>query len=206
MRGVEQIPWIYDGVMSILELFGLRRWRLWLVGGARGRTLDIGCGTGRDLPLYRTGAEVVGVDPNLDALRRARRRGPRVPLVVARAEALPFRDGVFDTVVSALVFCSVEDPQRGLAEIRRVLRADGRLRMLEHVRATGRLAAWWQDLTQPAWTKISGGCHPNRDTETTVEGCGFLIEEAGRRAKGRMRRFSARPAADHHHDRRAARS
>jgi len=63
VRGLEQIPWLYDGVMSVLELFGLRSWRLWLVGGARGRTLDIGCGTGRDLPLYRTGADVVGVDP-----------------------------------------------------------------------------------------------------------------------------------------------
>ena len=108
------------------------------------------------------------------------------------AEALPFRDGVFDTVVSGLVLCSVPDPARGLAEVRRVLRPGGTLRALEHVRATVAWRARVQDLIQPAWTWVAGGCHPNRDTERAVERAGFTIDAEGRRARANLRRFVAR--------------
>ena len=194
MRGVEQIPWLYDAGMVVLEKTGLGHWRQWLAEGtAPGRVLDLGCGTGRNLPLYRDGVRVVGLDPCLESLRKARTRRPGVLLVRARAEALPFRSGAFDTVVSGLVFCSVGDVPRGLAEVRRVLKPGGVLRMLEHVRADSRLAAWLQDLTQPAWTWFTGGCHPNRETEAAVEAAGFAIDPASRRARGDMRRFEARP-------------
>jgi ubiquinone/menaquinone biosynthesis C-methylase UbiE len=195
MRGVEQIPWLYDVLCALCEAGGLGRWRLWLVGGARGRVLDLGCGTGRNLPLVPGDARAVGVDPSWAALQRARRRAPRVPLVVGSAEALPFREAAFDTVLSGLVFCSVSDPRRGVREVRRVLRPDGQLRMLEHVRSTRAWKARTQDLLQPAWTRITGDCHPNRDTERTIEAGGFRIEAEGRRAKGEMRRFVARPTA-----------
>jgi ubiquinone/menaquinone biosynthesis C-methylase UbiE len=194
MRGIEQIPWLYDAVCALCERTGLARWRGWLVAGARGRTLDVGCGTGRNFPLYAPGLRVVGVEFQRESLQRARRRAPGVPLVLASVEALPFRDRVFDTVVSALVFCSVADPVRGLAEVRRVLRPGGTLRMLEHVRSTRPWKARWQDRLQPAWTRFTGGCRWNRDTERAVERAGFVIEPAGRRAKGDMRRFAARPA------------
>ncbi len=193
MAGLEQIPWLYDALCTVMERTGLGRWRRWLVEGARGRTLDLGTGTGRNLPLYRTDVRVVGVEPAWAPLRRARRRAPAVPLVRARAEALPFRDGVFDTVVGGLVFCSVADPGQGLAEVRRVLRPGGTLRMLEHVRALAPWKARLQDAVQPFWTRLTGGCHPNRDTERTVEEAGFRIEPEGRRAKRDMRRFAARP-------------
>jgi ubiquinone/menaquinone biosynthesis C-methylase UbiE len=194
VRGVEQIPWLYDPMCAVAEWTGLGRWRRWLVEGAHGRTLDLGTGTGRNLPLYpRESRVVVGLDPAWPALRRARRRAPSVPLVVGRAEALPFRDGVFDTVVSGLVFCSVPDPRRGLAEVRRVLRPGGALRMLEHVRSTTPWKGRLQDRIQPLWTAVMGGCHPNRETERAVEAAGFRIEPEGRRAKGQMRRFAARP-------------
>jgi ubiquinone/menaquinone biosynthesis C-methylase UbiE len=192
MRGVEQVPWIYDAICALAERGGLGRWRRWLVQGARGRTLDLGCGTGRNLPLLPSGTRAVAVDPSRHCIRRARRRAPAVPVVIARAEALPFRDATFDTVLSGLVFCSVGDPARGLAEVRRVLRPGGELRMLEHVRATTPWHARVQDLIQPAWTWVAGGCHPNRDTERAVGWAGFLIED--RRAQGTMRRFRARPA------------
>ena len=192
MRGLEQIPWIYDGFMTLAEATGLRRWRSWLVKGACGLTLDLGCGTGRNLPLYDGAVRAVGVDPCRETLLAAKRRAPHVPLVRARAEQLPFRDGVFDTVVSGLTLCSVADPVRSLAEVKRVLRPRGTVRLLEHVRARGAFAARVQDLVQPAWTRLTGGCHPNRNTEATVEACGFVIEADGRRSQNQMRRFSAR--------------
>jgi ubiquinone/menaquinone biosynthesis C-methylase UbiE len=192
MRGVEQIPWLYDAICALAERRGLGRWRRWLVAGARGRTLDLGCGTGRNLPLLPAGVVAVGLDPAWDSLARARQRAPGARLVQGSAEALPFRDSSFDTVASGLVLCSVLDPARALGEVRRVLRPGGSLRALEHVRARAAWAGRVQDALQPAWTRLTGGCHPNRDTERTVESAGFAIEAEGRRAQGTMRRFSAR--------------
>ena len=136
----------------------------------------------------------VGVDPAWDSLLRARRRAPSTALVAARAEALPFRAESFETVVSGLVLCSVADPPRALAEIHRVLRRDGTLRALEHVRSTRRWKARFQDRIQPLWTRLAGGCHPNRDTERAVEAAGFAIDAEGRRAQADLRSFTAKPA------------
>jgi len=191
MRGLEQIPWLYDAGMALAERGWLARWRDWLVGGARGRVLEIGCGTGRNLPHYPAGSRVVGVDPHWQNLERARRRAPGIPLVQARAEALPFRDGAFDTVVSSLVLCSVDDLAAALAELRRVLAPGGALRAVEHVRADGGWRARLQDAVQPAWTVVSGGCRPNRDTEAAVQAAGFGIADEGSRSRGLFRRFSA---------------
>lgn len=191
MRGVEQIPWLYDAWCSVAERFGLQRWRRWLVEGARGRTLEVGCGTGRNLPLYRAGTRVIAIEPWADALARARRRAPSAALVQARAEALPFRASVFDTVVSGLVFCSVGDVDAGLAEVRRVLQRGGSLRMIEHVRSTRAWKARMQDRFEHAWLRCTGGCHWNRDTEAAVRRAGFTIDGVSLRARGDMRRFTA---------------
>jgi SAM-dependent methyltransferase len=196
VRGLEQIPWLYDAGLALLERTGLRRWRRRLCEDARGRVLDLGCGTGRNLPLLPAGT--IGIDPVAEPLHRARRRAPAARLVQARAEALPFRAGAFDTVVSGLVFCSVDDPARGLGEVRRILAPGGSLRMLEHVRSERPRRARWQDRIQPVWTWVTGGCRPNRDTERTVARAGFAIEAATRRARGNMRRFVARPATTAH--------
>ncbi len=197
MRGVEQVPWLYDAGMALIEKTGLRRWRAWLAGGAPpGRVLDLGCGTGRTLPLFGSGVRAIGLDPSPESLRRARRRAPGLPLVCARAEALPFRDGSFDAVVSGLAFCTIADVARGLGEVRRVLKTGGVLRMLEHVRSKRSVVAWLQDRTQPAWTWFTGGCHPNRDTEAAVAAAGFVVDPTSYRARSDMRRFEARPAQD----------
>jgi ubiquinone/menaquinone biosynthesis C-methylase UbiE len=196
VRGVEQIPWLYDGLCAVLERTGLAPFRRWLAAGARGRTLDVGCGTGRGLRFYGPGARVIGLDPARASLARARRRIPGSRLVQASAEALPFRDGVFDTVVSSFVFCSVPDPARGFAEVKRVLRPDGQLRMLEHVRSRRRWKAAFQDRVQPIWTRLSGGCRPNRETERLVNAAGFAIDAEDRLEKADLRRFSARPASE----------
>ena len=192
MRGVEQIPLVYDALMAVTDRIGLWKLRAWLTRGASGLTLELGCGTGRNLPRYPRMASLVGIDPSLDSLRRARRRAPRVPLVCASAEALPFRDEIFDTVAISLVLCSVPDPGTALGEVRRVLRDRGAMRLLEHVRSERGWEARWQDFVQPAWTRITGGCHPNRDTEGAVRRAGFRIDE--RRANRNLRRLVARKA------------
>lgn len=195
VRGFERVPALYDLAMNVIEAGGLRWWRRRLLSGISGRVLDLGCGTGRSLPLFRSKARVVGADPALDMLLRARRRVPGALLVVARAEELPFADRAFDVVVSALVFCSVDDPGRGLSEVGRVLAPDGRLRMLEHVRSATPWVARFQDLAQPLWTLVSGGCHPNRDTEQAVTQAGFTIDRVTRRAARSVRMLSAHPAS-----------
>jgi ubiquinone/menaquinone biosynthesis C-methylase UbiE len=193
MRGIEHIPWLYDAMFSVADRTGLSRWRDWLTRGATGRVLEVGCGTGRNLTRYSDASRVVGLEPCWGTLLRARRRAPAVPLVQASVEALPFRDGAFDTVVSSLVFCSVPDVAKGLSEIRRTLKPSGQLRMMEHVRSTSRWGARWQDFIQPLWTRAAGGCHPNRDTARAVEDSGFQRLAEGERAQGTLRRFVAVP-------------
>jgi ubiquinone/menaquinone biosynthesis C-methylase UbiE len=196
MRGLEQIPWLYDLGLWLAEHGGFGRWRRWLPGGASGRTLDLGTGTGRNLPWLPPGLPAVAVDPHPQNLAAARRRAPGVALVRARAEALPFRDGAFDTVLSGLVFCSVDEPAAGLAEVRRVLAPGGAFRLLEHVRSERRLEARLQDLLQPAWTWLAGGCRPNRETERAVEAAGFEVEPGSRHARGTWRRLVARASPE----------
>jgi ubiquinone/menaquinone biosynthesis C-methylase UbiE len=193
MRGVEQIPWLYDLLLGAAERGAFGRWRRWLPAGATGRTLDLGTGTGRNLAWLPRGVRAVAVDPDARNLAAARRRAPGVPLVRARAEALPFRAGTFDTVLSGMVFCSVDDPPAGLGEVRRVLAPGGTLRLVEHVRSTWPPGARWQDVVQPAWTWIAGGCRPNRHTERAVEEAGFHVDAASRSARGTWRRLVAHP-------------
>lgn len=192
-RGIEQIPWLYDAIFAVGERLGFARWRHELVRAPRGRVLEIGSGTGRNLPLYASDARVVGLDLVLDSLRAARARSPQTLLLAASVEELPFKADSFDAVVSSLVFCSVPHPPRGFAEIARVLRPGGRLHMLEHVRASAAWLARLQDRITPAWKKLTGGCHPNRDTEAAVREAGFRIAADDYRASTLFRRFVADP-------------
>jgi ubiquinone/menaquinone biosynthesis C-methylase UbiE len=170
---------LYDPIGASME----RRWmggrRRRLLAGARGAVLEIGGGTGANLAHYRDVDRVTIAEP--DPFMRSR-IGPkledaRVPVEVsaAGAEALPFPDGSFDTVVSTLVLCTVPDQAAALDEVRRVLRPGGRLLFIEHVRAAGPMARW-QDRLEPLWRRLFGDCHPNRDTIAAIEEAGFEIE------------------------------
>ena len=156
---------------------GARRRRL--LAGARGAVLEIGGGTGANLVHYRDVDRVTIAEP--DPFMRSR-IGPnlqdsRVPVEVssAGAEALPFPDQSFDTVVSTLVLCTVPDQAAVLKEIMRVLRPGGRLLFIEHVRAEGSTARWQDRLERP-WGWLFAGCHPNRETVATIEKAGFEME------------------------------
>jgi ubiquinone/menaquinone biosynthesis C-methylase UbiE len=152
-----------------------------LLASAGGRVLEIGVGTGLSFPHYPPVAELVGVDPSEPMLRRARRRakelGRDVTLLEAPAEALPFDDESFDTVVTLAVLCTVDDPAGALREIRRVLRPTGRFVFLEHVRADDPSLARWQDRLDRPWGWFAGGCHPNRRTLESIETAGFDVVE-----------------------------
>ena len=156
---------------------GERRERL--LKGARGTVLEIGGGTGANLPRYRDVDRVTIAEPDPFMRKRMvpKLAAARVPVEVsaAGAESLPFHEGSFDTVVSTLVLCTVQDQEAALDEVRRVLRPGGRLLFIEHVRATGSTARW-QDRIELVWRRLFGGCHPNRDTVAAIEEAGFEIE------------------------------
>ncbi len=151
-----------------------------LVRGLRGTLLEIGAGTGLNLALYERGIRVIAVEPEPNMARTAAERAPRASAsaTVLRgvAEALPFRDDAFDAVVACYVLCSVDDPPRALAELRRVLRPGGEVRVYEHVRSREPWAARMQDLVTPLWLRCGCNCHPNRDTEASLRNAGFEVK------------------------------
>ncbi|GGC69266.1 class I SAM-dependent methyltransferase [Hoyosella rhizosphaerae] len=163
----------FPAVMGLSELGGLRVERARLVSQAQGCTLEIGAGNGYNVPHYTPMVtELVLTDANTHMLKRLRRtaavKSPPVPTVritQADAQALPFPDGSFDTVVGTFVHCSVPNPQAALAEVARVLRPGGRYLFFEHVRAPdGSLLARIQDAVEPLHVLATAGCHPNRRT------------------------------------------
>ncbi|WNZ62494.1 methyltransferase domain-containing protein [Myxococcus sp. MxC21-1] len=175
----------YDAVMTPLGWLGLTAARRKLVRGLAGHVLEVGTGTGLALPGYPdTVTAVTAIDVDEAALARAQRRRPDARLLYASVESLPFPAASFDAVVSSLVFCSVEAPARALAEIFRVLRPGGALRMLEHVRAPSPALATVQDLLTPAWMRVSGGCRLDRETFDLVRRAGFDIERRVQRLQG----------------------
>jgi ubiquinone/menaquinone biosynthesis C-methylase UbiE len=161
-----------------------------LMRHARGRVLELGVGTGSNLRFYPPAVtEVMGIDPHEKMIERARSAAARldggrpgglphrIRLQQADAQALPYRNASFDTVVVFLTLCTVPDPRLAADEAYRVLRPGGRLLVLEHVRAErGERLARWQDRVDPLWTRAAGGCHLNRDTVATLAAAGF---EAG---------------------------
>jgi ubiquinone/menaquinone biosynthesis C-methylase UbiE len=152
---------------------------------AQGRVLEIGGGTGFNLPHYPSDVdELVVTEPAPGMLERARRRAATTDLPVtvrqASAEALPFEDSSFDTVVSTLVLCSVDDVDQALAEIHRVLRPGGQLIFVEHVRWEDPRRARWQDRLERPWMVLADGCHPNRATLERIEAAPFVVVEVQR--------------------------
>jgi ubiquinone/menaquinone biosynthesis C-methylase UbiE len=152
-----------------------------LLAPAEGRVLEVGAGTGFNLPYYPDGvSEVVVTDPLDGMLKRARKRaeatGREISTERTPAESLPFEDGSFDTVVASLVLCSVDDQDRSLAEIRRVLKPGGRYLFMEHVRSEDPALARKQDRYAGLWKAVCFGCRCNRDTLPRIRAA-FEVED-----------------------------
>jgi ubiquinone/menaquinone biosynthesis C-methylase UbiE len=171
---------VYDPFLWLGEIAGMRRQRSTLLGGARGRVVEIGAGTGLNIAHYPDGiAELVLTEPEPGMRRRLARRLQRhrrtARIVDAPAERLPLADASADTVVSTLALCTVNDPERALREIARVLRPDGQLLFIEHVRASSRFLAACQDNLLQPWRRFAGGCICNRPTVELMRACGFAV-------------------------------
>ncbi len=170
------LPWLIDTACGLPMVQAQRRL---LVPQARGRVLEIGMGTGRNLPFYDRSklTQLVGVDPALQMHRLAQRRsakaGIHVDLVGLSAERLPLPDAHFDTVVCTYTLCSIPDPLAALHEVRRVLKPDGRFLFCEHGRAPDAALARWQDRLQPCWMPLAGGCHLDRDVPALLRDAGL---------------------------------
>jgi ubiquinone/menaquinone biosynthesis C-methylase UbiE len=166
---------LYDAVLWRGERRGMRERRAAVLAAAQGRTLEIGAGTGLNVPHYPDAVSELVLTEPVDAMSvRLRSRiealGPRASVVGTQAEELPFPDDHFDTVVSTLVFCTVEDPERAVAEVARVLKPGGQLLFIEHVRADSERAARWQDRLHKPWQIWADGCNCNLPVLELIEG------------------------------------
>lgn len=152
-----------------------------LARGARGRVLEIGIGSGLNLPFYSSAVtSLVGVDPSAPLLSMATRSTHHgslaVRLVRGRAESLPILSDSIDTVVTAWTMCSITDVTHATPEIRRVLKRSGQWLFVEHGRSEDERVRRWQERLTPVWRHVAGGCHLNRAIPSLVEEGGFRIE------------------------------
>jgi ubiquinone/menaquinone biosynthesis C-methylase UbiE len=182
------VPRLINAAMRNKRLVPLRERQ---VAEARGRVLEIGIGSGLNLPFYRRDIEaVIGIDPSLELLTMARKHTAwlhfPVKLLHGPAEELPLEDQSVDSVVITWTLCSVAAPGRVLAEARRVLQPGGALIFVEHGQAPEAAVRRWQDRLTPVWRKLAGGCHLNRPIEGLIAQAGFEFAslETGYLVKG----------------------
>lgn len=183
----------FDRGMRWLERWGIGKLRRELLREVSGAVLEVGAGTGANLPLYGRSAQTTLIDIKPERLLLARQKSGRVdtPATCADAQHLPFASHQFDVVVGTLVFCSIPQPELALAEIKRVLRPNGRLFLLEHTRGHGPISRRFTDWLQPLWFSLQGECHLNRETAVTVQNAGFIIEHSTIHGRGLLQMLKA---------------
>ncbi len=174
------LPRLIDVAMRNKETSRLRaEW----IPRARGEVLEVGIGSGLNLPFYSADVQHIhGVDPSIELQRMARKKteggGIKVDFLLQSAEdPLPIPNASVDTVVVTWTLCSIPNPGKALQQMKRVLRPNGRLIFVEHGRATDPGVAVWQDRLTPAWKRIGGGCHLNRKIDEIISAAGFQITE-----------------------------
>lgn len=184
----------YDAQMAFFEKVWFTGGREWVCSRATGKVLEVAVGTGRNLPYYPPDVDLTGVDLSPRMLEIARERlaelGREAVLLEGDAEALPFDDASFDTVVCALGLCSIPDNARAVAEMARVLRPGGRLLLLDHVGSTFAPLRWGQRLVEAASIRLAGE-HFTRRQLGHVRAAGLEVVEADRVAAGTVERIHA---------------
>lgn len=185
----------YDRREALVEWL-LRGYRRKLLRRARGRVLEVGIGTGRNLPYYPPGCRITGIDLSPEMLRIAERRaaqlGRDVTLLPMDAEELSFPAGAFDTVVSSFTLCTVVDPIRALSEMARVTAPGGRILLLEHGRSPHLWLSRLLDRIAP-YQIAKYGCHPNRNVLALVQAADLVVLKSERRLLGVLHLIWARP-------------
>lgn len=180
---------MYDRMMRRGEQRSMGRRRGELLAKARGRTLEIGAGTGANLVHYPDEVEELVLAEPFEPMRRRLERklgesGKAARTLDASAEAIPLEKESIDTVVSTLVLCTVDFPDIALAEAARVLRPGGQLLFIEHVRSHSPRVARWQDRLETPWRHFGAGCRCNRDTIASIAAAGFSTEHEETHWKG----------------------
>ena len=174
------LPYLIDLACGVKPV---QRQRAKVVPRASGRVLEIGIGTGRNLPFYDKGklTALSGLDPAGHMHRLARKRmresGIDVRLLTLSAEQIPEASASFDTLVMTYTLCSIPDPVRAVKEMRRVLKPQGRLLFCEHGLAPDTVVQKWQRRLTPIWKRIGGGCHLDRDIPALLREGGFRVAE-----------------------------
>jgi ubiquinone/menaquinone biosynthesis C-methylase UbiE len=174
----DRIAWIYDFMESPMEILSVSAWRSELLSNVRGKVLDVGVGTGKNLPYYPEGIELTGMDISLKMLERAKQRADtlkiKAELLLMDIEKMTFPDRYFDYIVSTFVFCSVPDPIQGLREVKRVLKDDGVALFLEHVRSENWFLGKMMDIFNPMVRSLIGP-NINRSTVENIRKAGLNI-------------------------------
>ena len=198
-----------DQVVPLLTNLSMRNkylvaYRDRVVPAAAGRVLEVGIGSGINLPRYSSNVQhLIGLEPSPKLLGMARHAGRRsfpLDLIEGSAEEIPLETASVDTVVTTWTLCTIPDAGRALHEMRRVLKPGGRLLFVEHGRAPDPNVVWWQDRLTPMWKRMGGGCHLNRAIGSLIESAGFRFERCetgymrGPKPMTFMYEGSARPA------------
>lgn len=177
---------VYDLALKPLELTGLKKLRAELLSHAQGKTLEIGMGSGLNLPHYPENVHLTGIEPDSSMRKKSlkRSRSLNVKVEDGDAMALAYPDSEFDTVVATLVFCTIADPQKAIKEVYRVLKPGGTFLLLEHVRKNGPFIGTLLDKLTPICAHIADGCHLNRDPSHFITSEGFKTIEYKKIWKG----------------------
>jgi len=187
---------LYDLMEGLIERSRYAKWRELLWSKVEGTSiLEVGVGTGKNLPYYPADAEITAIDFSEKMLKRAkdsaRKQGVKARLQQMDAQNLEFEDNTFDTVVASFVFCSVPDPIRGLTEIERVCKPGGKVVLLEHVRSANRILGWLMNLANPLVVRMIG-VNINRRTVDNVIKSGLVVEAVTNLGLGIFKLIEAR--------------
>lgn len=176
----DRVSTVYDIFEQPMEMMSLKKWRIEVTKGLNGKVLEVGVGTGKNIPYYPDDIEITAIDFSSKMLSKARDKAQKlnkkVELIQMDAQDMDFSDNTFDMVFTTCVFCSVPDPIKGLKEIRRVCKPDGEIIMIEHVRSEKKVLGLVMDIMNPLTVNLYGA-NINRRTVENVHKSGFTEVE-----------------------------